>query len=123
GRLPVCSGAICRSHAPGQDPRPLAGREGPGLRGRDRGPARGLSPARDGPFERRAVHRPPLTPEARHGPKEARQMAERAAEEGGLNADALRRDPAVRGTFPAHLSAQLAMLLIVLLAFGGALVA
>ncbi len=45
------------------------------------GPARDLPAARDGPSERRAVHRPPLAPEARHDPQEARQVAERAAEE------------------------------------------
>ncbi len=56
--------------------------DGKTLRGRDRRPTRGLPPARDGPSERRAVHRPPLAAEARHGPKEARQVAEGAAEKG-----------------------------------------
>ena len=55
-------------------------RQGP--RGRDRRPARDLPAARDGPSERRAVHRPSLAPEARDDPQEARQAPERA--EGGL---------------------------------------
>ena len=53
------------------------------------GPARDLPAARDGPSERRAVHRPPVPPEARHDPEEARQAAERTAE-GGLMGRATR---------------------------------
>ena len=108
--------------APRPHPRPLAGLRRQGPRGRDRRPARGLPPARDGSSRGRAVHRPSVAAEARHGPQEARQ----AAESRGLShsrRNRRRRVAAILGAFAAHLRAQLAMLVIVLLALGRAGVA
>ncbi len=90
------------------------GRQGP--RGRDRRPARRLPPARDGSSRRRAVHRPSVAPEAQHDPQEARQAAERSRLKRIAGVDRRRGVPAILGTFAAHLRAQLAMLVIVLLA-------
>ena len=53
-------------------------------RGRDHRPARDLPAARDGPPQRRPVHRSPVAAEAGHDPQEARQAAERTGQEGGL---------------------------------------
>src|SRR5690606_19248102 len=47
--------------------------------GRRRRPLRRLHPARDGPPERRPVHRPPLPPEARAGGQEGEEA------EGGVS--------------------------------------
>jgi peptide deformylase len=77
-------------------------------------------------LERHPVHRPSVAAEARHDPQEARQAAQGPREGGdplAVRSDRRRGLAAIVGAFAAHLRAQLAMFVVVLLALGGAFVA